>query len=150
FSDAAVRAQHVQGWRYQLSLFANVVSNEVQHDVAAVVDAWLDVWSTADGPSRAAALARIAEPTVRFRDRFSSVDGVDEVDVHLDAAQRFMPGIRLQRDGDVRQCQGVALADWIARSSDGQERARGTNVFLLNSDGRIESVTGLWSRHPQQ
>ena len=44
----------------------------------------------------------------------------------------------------------VALADWIASSADGQERARGTNVFLLNSDGRIESVTGLWSQHPQQ
>jgi hypothetical protein len=87
---------------------------------------------------------------VQFRDRFSAIDGVDDLHLHLDAAQRFMPGVHLQRDGDVRQCQGVALADWIARSPDGQERARGTNVFILNSDGRIESVTGLWSRHPQQ
>jgi hypothetical protein len=65
---------------------------------------------------------------------------------HLDAARRFMPGLYLQRDGAVRQCQGVALADWIARSEDGQERARGTNVFVFNADGRIESVTGLWRR----
>jgi uncharacterized protein YndB with AHSA1/START domain len=150
FSDAAVRDQHVQGWRYQLSLFANVVADDVHHDASAIVDAWLETWSNADAEARASALARIAEPTVRFRDRFSAVDGVEELQVHLDAARRFMPGIRLQRDGDVRQCQGVALADWIARGSDGQERARGTNVFILNADGRIESVTGLWSQHPQR
>jgi uncharacterized protein YndB with AHSA1/START domain len=149
FSDAAVRDQHVQGWRYQLSLFANVVSNDVHADAPAIVDAWLDAWSNADAGARVAALERIAEPTVQFRDRFSAVDGVEELQVHLDATHRFMPGLRLQRDGDVRQCQGVALADWIARSSDGDERARGTNVFVLNSDGRIESVTGLWNQHPR-
>ena len=150
FSDAAVRDEHVQGWRYQLSLFANLVSNEVQAEAAATIDAWLDAWSNADGAARAAALARIAEPSVRFCDRFSAIDGLDDLHVHLDAAQRFMPGLRMQRNGAVRHCQGVALADWIASSADGQERARGTNVFLLNSDGRIESVTGLWSQHPQQ
>ena len=149
FSDAAVRDQHVQAWRYQLSLFSNAVSNDVHRDAPAVVDAWLEAWSNADADARTAVLARIAEPTVQFRDRFSAVDGVEELRAHLDASHRFMPGIRLQRDGDVRQCQGVALADWIARSSDGQERARGTNVFMLNSDGRIESVTGLWSQHPR-
>jgi uncharacterized protein YndB with AHSA1/START domain len=147
FSDAAARDQHVQGWRYQLSLFANVVANDVHRDAAAIVDAWLDAWSSADATSRAAALARIAEPTVQFRDRFSAIDGVDELQVHLDATQRFMPGIRLQRDGDIRHCQGVALADWIARSPDGQERMRGTNVFMLNSDGRIDSVTGFWNQY---
>jgi len=150
FSDAAVRDQHVQGWRYQLSLFANIVSNEVQANATATIDAWLGAWSTADGATRGATLARIAEPAVRFRDRFSTIDGLDDLGVHLDAAQRFMPGVRMQRTSEVRQCQGVALADWIARSADGHERARGTNVFVLNSDGRIESVTGLWSQHPQQ
>src|SRR5579864_8012635 len=28
FADAAVRDQHLQGWRYQLSLFANLVAND--------------------------------------------------------------------------------------------------------------------------
>jgi len=150
FSDAAVRDEHVQGWRYQLSLFANAVANEVQANATATIDAWLDAWSTADAIARNSALARIADPAVRFRDRFSAIDGMDDLHVHLDAAQRFMPGLRMQRTDDVRHCQGVALADWIARSADGQERARGTNVFVLNADGRIESVTGFWGQHPRQ
>jgi uncharacterized protein YndB with AHSA1/START domain len=150
FSDAAARDEHVQGWRYQLSLFANVVSNEIHADATAIIDAWLAGWSQADASARKATLLRIAEPGVRFRDRFSTVHGLDDLDVHLDAAQRFMPGLQMKRQGDVRQCQGVALADWIVRASDDQERARGTSVFVFNSDGLIESVTGLWSQHPQQ
>jgi uncharacterized protein YndB with AHSA1/START domain len=146
FTDAAVRDEHVQGWRYQLALFSNVVSNEVCTNASDSVDAWLDAWSDGDGPRRAATLDRIAVPEVQFRDRFSNVDGADDLSAHLDAARRFMPGLRLQRDGAVRQCQGIVLADWIARSADGQERGRGTNVFVFNSDGRIESVTGLWGK----
>jgi uncharacterized protein YndB with AHSA1/START domain len=146
FTDAAVRDEHVQGWRYQLALFSNAVSNEVCGGASVSVDAWLDAWSDADSPRRDATLARIAVPEVSFRDRFSNVEGADELSAHLDAAQRFMPGLRLQRDGEIRQCQGVVLADWIVRSADGQERGRGTNVFVFNPDGQIESVTGLWGK----
>jgi uncharacterized protein YndB with AHSA1/START domain len=145
FSDAAVRDHHVQGWRYQLALFSNAVSNEAFSDVSATVDGWLDAWSDADRTRRDATLTRIAVPQVSFRDRFSSVEGIGDVSSHLDAAQQFMPGLRLHRDGAVRHCQGVALADWVARATDGSQRGRGTNVFVLNADGRIESVTGLWS-----
>jgi uncharacterized protein YndB with AHSA1/START domain len=145
FSDAAVRDQHLQGWRYQLALFSNAVSNEVSVDVSGAVDAWLDAWSDADRARRDAALVRIAVPHVSFRDRFSSVEGIEDVSSHLDAAQQFMPGLRLERDGAVRHCQGVVLTDWVARSTDGSQRGRGTNVFVLNADGRIESVTGFWS-----
>ena len=35
FAEQAPRDQHVQGWRYQLALFANAVT-DVQHDGAAI------------------------------------------------------------------------------------------------------------------
>jgi uncharacterized protein YndB with AHSA1/START domain len=149
FSDPAVRDEHVQGWRYQLSLFANVIADELHSNAAALVDAWFAAWGQTDDATRRAALSEVVAADVMFRDRFSAVDGIDDLDAHLQAAGRFMPGISLVRVGEVRHCQGVALADWIARGSNGDERARGSNVFVLNSDGRIESVTGLWSRHPQ-
>jgi hypothetical protein len=37
------------------------------------------------------------------------------------------------------------LADWVAVGSDGQERGRGTNLFVLDADGRIAAVTGFWA-----
>jgi uncharacterized protein YndB with AHSA1/START domain len=149
-ADAAVRDEHVQGWRYQLSLFANVVANEVYANVGDAVDGWLTAWSEPDAASREATLARIADSGVRFCDRFSVIEGLMDLSAHFAAAQRFMPGIRLQRHGEVRHCQGVVLADWVALTGEGQERARGTNVFVFNSSARIESVTGFWNQHPQQ
>jgi uncharacterized protein YndB with AHSA1/START domain len=145
FTDAAVRDEHVQGWRYQLSLFANVVTNDVHGDPDARVDAWFAMWADADAASRASRLRAVAAPDVRMQDRFSAVEGVEELTQHIGAAQRFMPGLRLQRDGPARHCQGVVLADWLAVGPDGQTRGRGTNVFTLAADGKIETVTGLWS-----
>jgi len=144
FSDIAVRDEHVQGWRYQLSLFANVVANEIHHDAAGLVDAWFAAWSERDEAARRASLAAIASPDVRMRDRFSSVEGADELMPHISAAQRFMPGLRLRRKGDVRHCQGTVIAEWSAVGPDEAPRGQGTNVFTLGPDGRIESVTGFW------
>ena len=145
FAEAAVRDEHVQGWRYQLALFGNVVADEVNGGAGDAVDGWFAAWSETDTSTRGVMLARVASPDVRFRDRFSLIDGVGDLVPHLAAAQRFMPGLTLQREGDIRHCQGTVLADWVARTADGQERARGTNVFVFNGTGLIDSVTGFWS-----
>lgn len=144
FGDAAVRDQHIQGWRYQLSLFANLVANDQHRGAAAAIDSWFGAFAEPDDEIRLAALASIAAPDVRFRDRFSCVEGLDDLSAHISGALRFMPGFALARTGDVRHCQGVALVDWSATGPDGQLRGRGTNVFSLGPDGRIESVTGFW------
>jgi uncharacterized protein YndB with AHSA1/START domain len=148
FTNASVRDEHVQGWRFQLSLFGNLVATEVYAHAGQSVDEWFAAWSEPDATAREATLVRVAAPDVGFRDRFSIVDGIGEVVVHVGAAQRFMPGIQLRRQGEVRQCQGVVLADWIAEASDGQRRASGINVFVFDADGRIDQVTGFWDQHP--
>ena len=145
FAEAGPRDEHVQGWRFQLSLFGNVVANEVYADTARTVDAWYDAWNLTDAHARAEILARIATPTVRFRDRFSLLDGSEDLTAHISAAQRFMPGIRLERKGDVRHCQGTVLADWVAVDSNAQPRMSGTSVYVFRADGRIDSVTSFTS-----
>jgi uncharacterized protein YndB with AHSA1/START domain len=143
FPDAATRDEHQQGWRFQLSLFGNVVANEVYADVAASVDTWFSAWTIAGDDARSDTLAKIADPRVCFSDRFSLLDGLPDVVAHIGASQRFMPGLRLQRSGDIRQCQGTVLADWIALDVDGNERMSGTNVFAFAPDQKIVAVTGF-------
>src|ERR1700733_10623771 len=150
FADAAVRGEHVQGWRFQLALFANVVSDEVFADAAGVVDAWFDAWAVPDDKARDAEFARIAAADVRFRDRFSLLDGLVDLSAHAGASQRFMPGIRMRRKGEVRHCQGTIVADWVATSADGQEGMSGINVFVMGPGGRIDTVTGLMNLPPSQ
>jgi uncharacterized protein YndB with AHSA1/START domain len=144
FAEAAPRDEHVQGWRFQLSLFGNLVADEVNVGSESRVDTWFHAWSDPDARTRERLLGDVAAPDVRFRDRFSLIDGLAELLPHIAAAQRFMPGIRLHREGDVRHCQGTLLADWVAVAADRRNCGSGTNVFLVDARGKFTSVTGLW------
>jgi uncharacterized protein YndB with AHSA1/START domain len=143
FTEAGPRDEHVQGWRFQLSLFGNLVANEVFGNTVLMVDAWFEAWAIADDKTREDLLARIVTPTIQFRDLFSLLDGLADLTAHAGATQRFMPGIRMQRKGDVRHCQGTVLADWIAVDKDAKELMAGTNVFVFGPDAKIDSVTGV-------
>lgn len=145
FAHGPVRDEHEQGWRFHLSLFGNLVANDLHRDAAALADAWFAAWAEPDGTTRRDALAAIASAHLQFGDRYSLLDGIDDVSMHAGAAQKFMPGMRLERTGQARQCLGTALVDWVVNGADGTPRATGTNVFQFDADGRIERVTGLWS-----
>jgi len=144
FPDDASRHEHVQGWRYQLSLFSNAVLDVVHAQASDKVDAWFALWAEHDTALRGAALARIASPAVSFRDRYSMIDGTSDLSEHIAAGQRFMPGIVLQRRGQVRHCQGTVIADWAAVGKEGATIGTGSNVFMMGADGRITGVTGFW------
>ncbi|MBZ5556029.1 MAG: SRPBCC domain-containing protein [Acidobacteriia bacterium] len=145
FADASVRDTHAQGWRYQLSLFSNAVLNELHANAAIAVDEWFAIWAEENASKRLERLAAVASPGVRFRDRFSRIDNVNELNDQIGGALRFMPGMRMERRGDVRHCQGTVLAEWVALTKDNQERGRGTNVCSFGPTGKIESVIGFWT-----
>ena len=144
FSDAKVRDEHVQGWRYQLSIFSNVVSDEVNAQAAETIDKWFNMWADPDASARADSLNQIATPAVLYRDKYSALSGSEDVLAHIMASQRFMPGVRIARDGNVRHCQGTAVCSWNA-SKDGAPIGSGSSVFSFDSDSRIVAVTGFWS-----
>lgn len=145
FTDAPTRDQFVQGWRFQLSLFANLVANTVNDQAAAAVDRWCAAWSNPDADTRNRELDAIVSADVHFYDRYSTIHGLEELRAHLAAVHRFMPGVRLQRTGDVRHCQWRVLSDWKATGVDQQPRGTGTNSFVFDADGRIREVTGFWA-----
>lgn len=142
--SAEVRDEHVQGWRYQLAVFANVVAQEAHAGVAALADRYFACWGEPDAARRRSELAAIASEQLAFRDPYSCTVGIDDLNAHITASQRFMPGVVPARRGEVRQCQGTASVDWVVQAPDGSERARGTSVFELAPDGRLVRVTGLW------
>lgn len=144
FADRDARDQHEQGWRFQLSLLANAVAGERAPSAGDIADRWFAAWSEPDAGERDRSLEALVASKVRFEDRFSRIAGLDELRAHLGAVHRFMPGMRLQRHGPARYCQWHILADWTATASDGTERGSGTNLFVLDADGRIAAVTGFW------
>jgi uncharacterized protein YndB with AHSA1/START domain len=138
------RDEHIQGWRYQLSVFGNLVANDQHRGVESTIDAWFTAWCEPDDAARRAALAAIASPGVRFGDRFSLVEGLDDLTPHIGGFHTFMSGMRIARTGPVRHCQGTVLAAWTATGKDGRELGKGTNVFEVSSTGQIVAVKGFW------
>jgi uncharacterized protein YndB with AHSA1/START domain len=146
--DPVSRDQHVDGWRYQLGIFATVVGAEAQAQAAEILDRYYAVWREPDPEARASLLRECVSPDVEFRDRFGCVTGTDELAAHVTAARRHMPGMSLARDGDVTQCQGTGIVEWAATAPDGKVVARGTNVVQFAPDGRLRCITGLWKPAP--
>jgi uncharacterized protein YndB with AHSA1/START domain len=134
----------VQGWSFQLTVFANAVSLAVHENTESVVDAWFGAWSETDATKREAMLRRVATKDIRFDDQFSMIRSVDELSPYIGMSQQYMPGVGLERAGAVRQCRDAFLVDWIAKTTDGQPRGAGTNVFELDASNRIAAVTGFW------
>lgn len=144
FAGEATRDQFIQGWRYQLAVFANVVASDAHTNATHTVDAWFAAWSEPSDDARESVLQQVASPTITFLDRFSHVSGMEDLRPHLAAVHKFMPGMRVARAGGLRHCQGHVLADWVATGPDGAERGRGTNLFVLTGDGRVRQVVGFW------
>jgi len=138
-----------RGWHtidvdIQLSLFANIVAKEAHAGAGELADRFFGCWRETDAEKRRLQLAEIAVPELAFRDPYSCTNGIDDLNAHIAAAQQHMPGVVLERQGDARSCQGLALVEWSVKGPDGNPRAKGTNVFELAKDGRIARVTGVW------
>lgn len=144
FAEAEPRDHHVAGWRFQLSLFANVVAAHLHRDALARVDGWFAAWAETDAAARRAALEALVAPDVRFRDRHAAIAGLDDLDSHIGMAQKFMPGVRLARQGEPRHCQGRVLVEWTATAS-GAPAGTGANLFEFDARTRIADVTGFAS-----
>ena len=145
FSEAAHRDPFVQGWRFQLSLFANAIATVVVGDGTDVVDRWFTAWNTADRAQREREFEALASPAIRMEDKYSCLLGPEDLYTHVAAIHQFMPGLRLERRGVVRRSQWTIIADWAAVGAGDAVRATGTNVFTFDADRRIESVVGFWS-----
>ena len=142
--SAAIAADHGPGWRFQLSLFANLVTRERNADMPDLVDRYFAVWSERDEGVRRTALESITTGDVSFRDPFAAIQGREDLVQHITATQIHMPGVSLIREGQPQSCQGTVLVRWRTDGKDSTTTVRGANVFTIDPDGKIASVIGFW------
>jgi uncharacterized protein YndB with AHSA1/START domain len=141
--DAKTRDEHDPGWRFQLALFANVVTREQHEQFPELLANWFAAWSEADAGARRSLFEKCTTASVSFSDQYACLAGREELVQHVDAARRHLPGVALAAEGEPRHCQGTVLVDWVAAAHDGKPVMRGTNVFSLDAASSIERVVGL-------
>jgi uncharacterized protein YndB with AHSA1/START domain len=136
--------EHVQGWRYQLSLFSKTVGAELHANAARLLDQWFEAWAETDPTLRRELLEACAAPGITFHDPFSALAGYEDLESQIAAAQRFMAGSSVVRVGEPLVSHADALVRWEMRTADGQVGGRGSNAVTFAPDGRLLHVTGFW------
>lgn len=138
------RNDHIPGWRFQLSQFANVVAKDAHQRANEHADQWFSAWHEKDAAVRLTMLESCTSDDVRLQDQYACLQGRVELNEHITMCQMHMQSAAMQRTEDVKQCQGTGLVAWQATDADGKVTASGSNVTRFAPDGRICSVVGLW------
>lgn len=139
------RAQHEAGWRFhgaRLALFANRAFLTIA--LKGLVTAFFGAWNEPDAEKRLALLAESCVAEVEFTDEYATLQGLDELSLHIGNSQMYMPGLHVEQDGDVTICLGEALIPWRILDAEGNVTHQGIDHARVTPEGKLASVKGFW------
>jgi hypothetical protein len=112
-------------------------------NATALADQYFALWNAADADRRAALIADNWTADATFEDPSFATTGHDELNKLVGAAQQMFPGLSFVRIGDIDEHHGYLRWTWHLQA-DGQEPvAGGTDIVLLDADGKIQKLIGF-------
>jgi hypothetical protein len=122
----------------------SVVADALNDAATRSVDGFLAAWTETDAGRRLNLLeAACGEPVV-FADRMGSATGRAAISDYIGAAQRFMPGARLERRGPVELVRDRGRFAWHAVAIDGRQIGAGVTYAEFAPNGLVQRLTGFW------
>jgi uncharacterized protein YndB with AHSA1/START domain len=140
----AIREMHVPGWRYQLAVFAKVVTTANFEGAKEKIDNYYKAWSVSDANERKSLLESCAAPAISFADGFGCTSGIDDLLGHIAACSMHFPGVVLRAASAPRMTHATAISDWEAVIGE-KAVMKGSNVFEFEPGGAIARVVGIAS-----
>ncbi len=145
---------HEAGWRHYMSVMAGeCAADEFAQRLPRLMADYFEAWATEDAAARRQILDRCWDPEGEFRDAFSAVRGIDDLNSHIGNSRRHMPGMRLEASGPPQLCHGYARAAWRVVNhagggggSGGAAAFSGMNFARLSPGGRIALLIGFWDK----
>lgn len=142
--NADLERGHLGGWRHYFGVLAwRAARAALAPKLEERVDTLVAAWNEPEPEARRTLLASCWRPDALFVDRMGYVDGIDALDDFIANAHRFMPGVRMERTGPVREMHGRILFPWRLSGPDGEIGA-GSNAGRMDGEGRIAELTGFW------
>lgn len=148
--DAAHRANHRAGWRHYLASLSQLTSATLDAIIDGRIDGYTAAWAAQDPAERTRLLAECWDGDGVFRDPMGYVEGRQDLADYIGMAQRFSPGITLQRDGAVSRAHTFASYRWRMVAPNGTPVMAGSNTAEFTPDGLIRSMTGFWEQPAPQ
>ncbi|OIV39274.1 polyketide cyclase [Mangrovactinospora gilvigrisea] len=117
-------------------------------DATALVDRYLAVWNATEPEARRALLDEVFAPDARYTDPLMSVQGRDQLDAAIAAAQGQFAGLVFSSGGAVDAHHDIARFTWNLGPEGQEPAAIGFDVIEIDKDGRITSVLGFLDKVP--
>lgn len=142
--DDDLEQGHLGGWRHYFGVLAWRASRVALAPVLEErVDAWVSAWNEPDPDVRRDQLSECWTAGALFADRMGYVEGIEAMDSFIANAHRFLPGVRMERTGPVREMHGTICFPW--RLGRGEEVVgAGSSVGRVDARGRIVELIGFW------
>lgn len=114
----------------------------------AVADRYLAAWNETDPDARRAAVAEVFSDDVRYTDPMAEVRGAESLAATIGAVQAQFPGFVFRLAGPADAHHHQVRFTWELGPEGSEAPIVGSDVVVLDADGRIGTVLGFLDRVP--
>jgi hypothetical protein len=115
---------------------------------AAHADRYLAAWNTTDPAARRAAVEEVFAADARYTDPLVDARGRDEIDATIAAVQEQFPGFVFTLAGPADAHHDQLRFTWHLGPEGAEPPITGSDVAVVDADGRIRTVLGFLDRVP--
>jgi hypothetical protein len=115
----------------------------------AIAQQYLAAWNERDTAARRAMVARLFTLDASYVDPMMRGSGHTGIDALIAGAQQHFPGHRFTLTGTPDGHNEVVRFSWTLQGPGGAPVAHGTDIGVLDPEGRLASVTGFLDQMAQ-
>jgi len=113
-----------------------------------LAERYLDAWNLTDPAVRRTAVADLFSADARYTDPLVAAEGREAIDATIAAVQQQFPGFVFRLTGLVDAHHDQVRFSWELGPAGSDAPIAGSDVALVDGDGRIATVLGFLDRVP--
>lgn len=118
-------------------------------DFKELADRYIATWNEPDADARRAAIAALWAEDGTYTDPLASVTGHDAIAAVIAGAREQFPGFTFRLLGPVDGHHGIGRFAWeLVPEAGGESVVEGSDVAVVDGDGRIKGVYGFLDKVP--
>jgi len=125
------------------------MTNATTTDTAITIDTYLQMFNETDVTRRAALIQQAWAPEGKYWDPLLVASGHEELSGIAAAAQAQFPGHTFRRTSGIDSHHEFVRFAWELTAPDGSVVVAGTDVGIVNAEGKLTRIVGFFGPVPE-